>query len=235
VRPQVEAREQRRAETEAEAEAEARGGEAAFGSNGALANDSSAWGFVPGACDDAAAATAAAATNDYPDASVASYAASSPNETTYEAIFQHAFHELYRRTPALLTELRRYALFRAQIAEANLALELERVRADRAIVVNAEEMGELRDAHSRFHAMRLKLMEALGDMQATAAAAAASRDAMERSLRQAEAGKEAADAKLQALKTMGVPVDDLLASPCRMPGVVELLSCPKLLAMVRLW
>jgi hypothetical protein len=55
-----------------------------------------------------------------------------------EAIFQHAFHELYRRTPALLTELRRYGLFRRQVLAANEAAELQRLRADRAIAVNTE-------------------------------------------------------------------------------------------------
>lgn len=165
------------------------------------------------------------------EAAITHAADASPDDTS-SAIFQHAFHELYRRTPALLTELRRYGLFRRQVWAAHEAAEQERMRADKAIASNAAELDTLRDAYSRFQTARMKLVDEMRVAQVKAAEVTAKLEGMEQSYLASKAREEDATAKLRALEEMGLPLDALLAEPCGMPGLAELLSDHELLAKV---
>jgi hypothetical protein len=76
-----------------------------------------------------------------------------------------------------------------------------------------------------YNTAQLKLVDELGIAQMHAAAATQTHDSLARALAEAEAREEAANAKLRALKDMGIPIDALLAQPCGCPvGVVQVKS-----------
>ena len=67
--------------------------------------------------------------------------------------------------------------------------------------------------------MRLKLVDELGVAQAQAAHATQRLDGAERAKLASFDREEAANSKLRMLYDMGLPIDDLLFSPCQCPGL----------------